>query len=109
MEEDQIQLPETIQTSQILKEKKNRKQKWEENKCMDISNYKQAKYHSRKFRHDEERENLQRETEFFLTATQNNAIYTYYVKTRIDKTQQNSRCRLCGDRDKTITHKISAN
>ena len=27
---------------------------------------------------------------------------TNYVKPNIDKTQQNSKCRLCGDRDKTI-------
>ena len=26
---------------------------------------------------------------------------------RIDKTQQNSRCRLCSDRDETINHIIS--
>ena len=26
---------------------------------------------------------------------------------RIDKTQQNSKCRLCGDRDETINHIIS--
>ena len=25
-------------------------------------------------------------------------------KARIDKTQQNSKCRLCGDRDETINH-----
>ena len=30
-----------------------------------------------------------------------------YVKVRIDKTQQNCRCRLCGDRDETINHIIS--
>ena len=28
-----------------------------------------------------------------------------YVKAKIDKTQQNSKRRLCGDRDKTINHK----
>ena len=26
---------------------------------------------------------------------------------KIDKTQQNSKCRLCGDRDETINHIIS--
>ena len=40
-----------------------------------------------------------RETESFLIAAQNNAIRTNYIKARIDKTQQNSRCRLCGDSD----------
>ena len=38
---------------------------------------------------------------------QNNAIRTNYVKARIDKTQENSRCRLRGDRDKRINHIIS--
>ena len=29
---------------------------------------------------------------------------TYYDKAKIDKTQQNSKCKLCGDRDETINH-----
>ena len=28
------------------------------------------------------------------------------MKTRIEKTQQNSNCRLCGDKDETINHII---
>ena len=40
-------------------------------------------------------------------AAQNNAIRTNYTKARIDKTQQNSKCRLCGDRNETINHIIS--
>ena len=32
---------------------------------------------------------------------------TFYVKARIDKMQQNSRCRLCDDRDETINRIIS--
>ena len=51
--------------------------------------------------------NLKRETESLLTAAQNNAIRTNHIKARIDKTQQNSRCRLWGDRDETINHIIS--
>ena len=31
----------------------------------------------------------------------------YTTKARIDKTQQNMRCRLCGDRDETINHIIN--
>ena len=38
---------------------------------------------------------------------QNSAIRTDHIKARIDKTQQNSKCRLCGDRDETINHIIS--
>ena len=34
-------------------------------------------------------------------------IRTNHIKERIDKTQQNSTCRLCGDRDETINHIIN--
>ena len=40
-------------------------------------------------------------------AAQDNAIRTNHIKARIDKTQQNSKCGLCGDRDETINHIIS--
>ena len=50
---------------------------------------------------------FKRETESLLIAAQNNAIRTNHIKARIDKTQQNSKCRLCGDRDETINHIIS--
>ena len=51
--------------------------------------------------------NFKRETESLRIAAQNNAIRTNHIKARIDKTQQNSRCRVFGDRDKTINHIIS--
>ena len=51
--------------------------------------------------------NFKRETECLLIATQNNAIRTNHIKSRIDKTQQNSKCRLCSDRDETINHIIN--
>ena len=51
--------------------------------------------------------NLKRETESLLIAAQDNAIRTNQIKARIDKTQQNSKCRLCGDRGETINHIIS--
>ena len=50
--------------------------------------------------------NFERETESLLIAAQDNAIRTNNIKARIDKTQQNSKCRLCGDRDET-NHMIS--
>ena len=40
-------------------------------------------------------------------AAQNSPIRTNYIKARRDKTQQNSKCTLCGDRDETINHIIS--
>ena len=51
--------------------------------------------------------NFKRETESLLMAAQNNSIRTNHVKARIDKTQQNRKCRPCGDRDETINHTIS--
>ena len=38
-----------------------------------------------------------KETLSLLIATQNNAIRNTHIKARIFKTQQNSKCRLCGD------------
>ena len=51
--------------------------------------------------------NVKRETESLLMAAQNSAIRTNHRKARIDKTQLNSKCRICGDRDETINHIIS--
>ena len=51
--------------------------------------------------------NLKRETESLLIAAQDNSMSTNHIKAIIDKTQQNSKCRLCGDRDETINHIIS--
>ena len=42
-----------------------------------------------------------------LIAVQDNAIRINHIKARIDKTQKNSKIRLCGVRDKTINHIIS--
>ena len=38
--------------------------------------------------------NFMRETESFLLVAQNNAQRINYVKAKVDKTQQNSKCRL---------------
>ena len=51
--------------------------------------------------------NFKGETESFLIAAQDNAVRTNHIKARKDKTQQNSKCRLCGDRDETINYIIS--
>ena len=85
----------------------NRKQKWEEKHLYGrfkrlINNISRQKSWTwlRK-------ENLKRETEFLQIAAQDNAIRTNHIKARIYKTQQNSKCRLCDDRDETINHIIS--
>ena len=51
--------------------------------------------------------NFKRETESLLIETQDNAIRTNHIKARIDKSQQNNKCRLCGDRDESINHILS--
>ena len=51
--------------------------------------------------------NLKRETESLLIASLDNAIRTNHIKARIDKTRQNSKYRLCGDREETANHMIS--
>ena len=51
--------------------------------------------------------NLKKETESLLIAAHNNAIRTNHIKVRINKTQQNSRYKLCGVWDEAINHIIS--
>ena len=48
--------------------------------------------------------NFKRQTESLLMVAQNSAIKTNHIKARIDKMQQNSNCRLCGDRDEDQSH-----
>ena len=64
---------------------------------------KQVKSHKRRLEYAEKKGNLKRKTES-LIAAQNIAIRTNYVKTKIDKMQENSKCRLCGHRDETINY-----
>ena len=71
---------------------------------MDISSNKQAKSHRRKLGHGKEKGKLKRETESLLIAAQNNTIWTNHVMAKIDKTQQNSKYRICGDRDEMNNH-----
>ena len=85
----------------------NRKQKWEEKQL-----YGRFKRLINNISHDKtwtglRKGNFKRETESLLIAAQNNTIRTNYIKARIDKTQKNSKCRLCGNRDETINHIIS--
>ena len=81
-----------------------RKQKWEEKQ-----HYSRFKRLISKISQEQtwtwlRKGNLSREKESLLIAAQNNAIRTNHIRTRIDKTQQNNKYRLCGDRDKTINH-----
>ena len=86
---------------------KTRKQKWEEKQL-----HGRFKLLINNISHDKtwtslRKVNFKRETESLLMAAQNSAIRTNHIKARIDKTQKNSKCRLCGDRGETINHLIS--
>ena len=80
----------------------NRKQKWGKTT---LWTFKET-YHTKNMDVAEKR-NLKREIESLLIAAQNNTIKTNHIKARIDKTQQNIRCRLRGNRNETINHIIS--
>ena len=88
----------------------NRKQKWEEKQP--YGRFYRIKWLKNNISHEKtwtwlSKGNFKRETESLLIAAQNKAMRTNYIKARIDKTRQNSKCRLCSDRDETINHIIS--
>ena len=81
-----------------------RKQKWEEKQL-----YGCFKQLINNISHDKtwtwlRKGNFKRETESPLIAAKINAVRTNHIKAKIDKTQQNNKCRLCGDRDEPINH-----
>ena len=49
---------------------------------------------------------MKRETESLFTAAQEQAITTKAIKTKIDKTQAEKKCRLYGKVDETVRHKL---
>ena len=50
---------------------------------------------------------LKKETEGMLTAAQDQALRTRYIRKVIDKEDISAMCRLCGERDETIAHIVS--
>ena len=84
-----------------------RKQKWEEKQFYGLFKWLISDISHEKTWTWLRKENLKRETKSLLIAAQNNAVRTNHIKARIDKTQQNSRCSLCGERYETINHIIS--
>ena len=52
--------------------------------------------------------NLKRETESLSIAAQNYAITTNYIKAKIGITHNNSKCKLCRDKDEMLNHRMSA-
>ena len=50
---------------------------------------------------------LKRETEALITAAQDQAIRTNYIKATIDKSQIDAKCRMCRDKNETVSHIFS--
>ena len=50
---------------------------------------------------------LKRETESFIMAAQEQTLRTNLVKAKIDKSQEDSECRMCGKADESIRHFLS--
>ena len=85
----------------------NRKLKWKKTQLYGYSKRQTDEISHEKTRIWLRKGSCERETESLLLAAQNNAIGTNYAKEKIDKTQQNGKYRLRGDRDKMIYHVIS--
>jgi hypothetical protein len=51
---------------------------------------------------------LKKETEGFLLAAQDQALRTNTIKAHIDGTSDDSKCRLCKEKEETIDHLVSA-
>ena len=49
---------------------------------------------------------IKRETESLIMAAQEQVIRTNAIKAKIDKTQAESKCRLCGKVDETVRHRV---
>ena len=49
---------------------------------------------------------MKKETEGLLIAAQDQALRTNVIKTRIDKSHGDNKCRMCKEADETVTHII---
>ena len=50
---------------------------------------------------------LKRETEALIIAAQDQALRTNYIKATIDKSQIDAKCRMCRDKNETVSHIVS--
>ena len=50
---------------------------------------------------------LKRTTETLIMAVEQHAVRTNNIKAKIDKTQQNSKCRICKKAEKSVNHVLS--
>ena len=75
----------------------NRKQKWEEKQHYGCFKRLINNISDQKTRTWRRKGNCKKEAEFHQIAAEDNAIRTNNIKAGVDKTQQNSKCKLCGD------------
>lgn len=54
-----------------------------------------------------QRGSLKRETESLIVAAQDQALRTNYRKARIEKSSNDPKCRLCKEKDETVSHLVS--
>ena len=47
---------------------------------------------------------MKKETDSLQTAAQDQALHTNYSKNKIDKLDVSPMCRMCGEREKTVSH-----
>ena len=89
-----------------VEQKTERKEKWT-NKVMHGQFIRQVKdFASKKIWQWLKRECLKRQIESLLIADQDQALGTNYRKARI-KRKENQLCRMCKEKDKTVTHFVS--
>ena len=50
---------------------------------------------------------LKRTTEAFIMAAEEQAIRNNKIKAKIDETQENSKCRMCGKAKESVNHMLS--
>ena len=50
---------------------------------------------------------LKKETECLLTAAQDQALRTNYIRNMIDKQDVSPMCRLCGEREESVSHIVT--
>ena len=88
-------------------QKRNRLEKWHD-KPMNGQHLRQTEKHAApetwKWM---QRGSLKRETESLIVAAQDQALRTNYRKARIEKSTNDPKCRLCKERDETVSHLIS--
>ena len=51
--------------------------------------------------------NIERETESLIMAAQEQALQTNQIKAKIDKTQKEENCGMCGTANETVNHIVS--